>query len=216
MENPYLVQEPQQARSQDTMQRILDAAAQILETKNFEMLTVVEVVKQANTSVGAFYGRFKDKDALLQALDERFFLEFEQAVQEFLQPAKWDDHPLRDYIEQLTRLILNIYSSQMGVLRSLNLKARLSNDERFRQRTLNVWESLSPRFVDTLLLHREEITHPDPSLAAQLGFQMMFYTLREILLWDSFHEKNPYDDEQLVRELSRAYLAYLGVKERAK
>ena len=213
MENPYLVQEPQQARSQDTMQRILDAAAQILETKNFEELTIAEVVKHANTSVGAFYGRFKDKDALLQALDERFFLEFEQAIQDFLQPAKWVGHSLHEYIEQLTRLMLEIYSSQKGVLRSLNLKGRLSNDERFRQRTLKAWESLHPGFVDTLLLYRDEITHPDPLLAAQLGFQMMFYTLREILLWDSFHEKNPYDDEQLIRELSRAYLAYLGVKE---
>jgi len=82
----FLIQPPQQARSRASMNQMLDAAAQLLETKTFDELTIAEVVQQAGASVGAFYGRFKDKDALLQALDERFFSEFEQALTIFLAP----------------------------------------------------------------------------------------------------------------------------------
>jgi AcrR family transcriptional regulator len=49
------IQQPQQTRSRETMKLILEAAAQILEEKNFEMeLTIAEVVQKAGTSVGAF------------------------------------------------------------------------------------------------------------------------------------------------------------------
>ena len=41
----------------------------------------------------------------------------------------------------------------------------------------------------------------------------MFYGAREILLWEPFREPVHYTNEELITELTRAYLAYLGVKE---
>ena len=67
------VNRPQQARSQRTMNRILDAAADLLEEKAWQDLSIQEIVSAANSSVGSFYARFQDKDGLLQALDDRFF-----------------------------------------------------------------------------------------------------------------------------------------------
>mgnify|MGYP005857522717 FL=1 len=61
--------------------------------------------------------------------------------------------------------------------------------------------------------HREKITHPDPSRAIRLGFQQVFYTMREILLWEPLRGEQPVDTEDLIAELTRAYLAYLGVQE---
>jgi len=210
---PYLVQQPQQARSRETMNQILDAAAQILETKTFEELTIAEVVQQAGTSVGAFYGRFKDKESLLQALDERFFREFEDAIAALLTPSNWAGKSIAYIIEGAARLLLQTYSKDKGVLRSLNLKARLYGDSRFKKREQRAWNELFPRLQDTLLLHQDEITHPNPSLATRLGFQQMFFSMREILLWEPLREDVPYDNEELIAELTRAYLAYLGVQE---
>jgi AcrR family transcriptional regulator len=214
MNNPFLVQEPQQARSQETMENILNAAAQILETKNFTELTIAEVVKQAGTSVGAFYGRFKDKEALLQALDERFFIEFEQDIQIFLDPPNWNEKSIAELIHGVCTLLVHTYSKQRGVLRSLNLKGRLTNDSRFRKREQRSWQELFPNFQQILLSHQNDITHPDPQIAIRLGFQQLFYCLREVLLWEPLRNEPAYESGQLIHELSRAYLAYLGVKEK--
>ncbi len=51
--------------------------AHLLEEKLFEEISIAEIVEQAGCSVGAFYGRFKDKNSLLMALDERHFEEFD-------------------------------------------------------------------------------------------------------------------------------------------
>jgi AcrR family transcriptional regulator len=210
---PYLVQQPQQARSRENMSQMLDAAAQILETKTFEELTIAEVVQQAGTSVGAFYGRFKDKDGLLQALDERFFQEFEEGITALLTPSNWAGKSISYIIEGVARFLVAMYSKQKGVLRSLNLKARLYRDTRFKKREQRAWNELFPRLQDTLLSHQAEMNHPNPSLATRLGFQQLFFTMREILLWELLRDDVPYAEEELIAELTRAYLAYLGVQE---
>lgn len=210
--SPYLVQ-PQQARSRETMTQILDAAARILENKTFEELTLSEVVQQAGTSVGAFYGRFKDKEGLLHALDERFFEEFERGVQALLSHPDWGMTPLRQIVRDLTCFLAETYNRQKGLLRSLNLKARLYGDSRFKQREQRAWDELYPRFESLLLARQAEIRHPNPALAVRLGFEQLFFTLREILLWQPLRGGPDYDLETLVDELTRAYLAYLGVQE---
>ena len=207
------IQQPQQTRSRETMKLILEAAAQILEEKNFEELTIAEVVQKAGTSVGAFYGRFKDKEALLQTLDEQFFETFEAAVRAVLAPQNWEGKSISSIVREVTRLVVNTYSKEKGVLRSLNLKSRLTRDASFKKREQSAWADLYPQFQQALLSNRQVITHPDPALAIRLGFQQLFYGAREILLWEPFREPVHYTNEELITELTRAYLAYLGVKE---
>ena len=64
---------PQQTRSQETLDRILDAAEQVLVEKAFGEATLAEIMERAGVTVGAFYRRYPDKNALLRHLDERFF-----------------------------------------------------------------------------------------------------------------------------------------------
>ena len=210
---PDLVQPPQQARSRETMNQILDAAGQILETKTFEAVTIAEVVQRASTSVGAFYGRFKDKESLLQTLDERFFQEFEEAVIVLLTPKNWAGKSISSIVEDVTRLMVQTYSKDKGVLRSLNLKSRLSGDSLFKKREQRAWNELFPQFQIALLSNQVEITHQNPRLAIRLGFQQMFFSVREILLWEPLREDVSYSAEELITEMTRAYLAYLGVQE---
>ncbi len=210
---PYLVQQPQQARSRETMTQILDAAAQILESKTFEELTLAEVVQQAGTSVGAFYGRFKDKEGLLHALDERFFEEFEAGIRALLTQPGWSQAPLAQIVRDVARFLAETYQRQRGLLRSLNLKARLHGDSRFKEREQRAWDELFPQLQDILLQRQDEIRHPNPALATYLGFQQLFFALREILLWEPLHGGRTYQMDELIDELSRAYLAYLGIQE---
>lgn len=213
MENSLIDLTPQQERSFKTMNKIMDAAAEILQTKNFEQISINEIVERAGVSVGAFYGRFRDKDGLLEALDERFFTCFEAEVINLVSAPGWTQTPVSNILEGLCSLLVKTYSRQTGLLRSLNLKARLYDDQRFRKREQKAWNDLFPRLQQALLAKCDEFKHPDPQVAIVFGFQQMFFTLREILLWEPLRSQNLYENEELITELTRAYLAYLGWEE---
>ena len=53
------------------MNRILDAAEELLSSNSFDELSIQAVVKKADTSVGVFDVRFKDKEGIVSALFER-------------------------------------------------------------------------------------------------------------------------------------------------
>jgi AcrR family transcriptional regulator len=211
MSTDYLVQEPQQTRSKETMDRLLQAAAELLEEKSFDELTINDVVERAGSSVGAFYGRFKDKNGLLEALDVRFFTGFEDRLNALLQSRQWKEAPMAVVIADLTRLMVDLYSKDRGVMRALVLKARQYDNPRFKRREQYAWKTLFPRLQVALLSHADEIRHPDPLLATRLGFQQMFFTMREILLWEPLRGGMSYDTEALIAELTRGFVAYLNL-----
>ena len=62
------LQPPKQDRSRATQTRILDVTARLLEKEPFEAISVRRIVDEAGTSIGSFYARFGDKNALLSAL----------------------------------------------------------------------------------------------------------------------------------------------------
>ena len=61
-----------QARSQQTQRKIILALYELLQNKYFEHISIAELAKFAGVSVGTFYRRFKDKDALLPMLYQEF------------------------------------------------------------------------------------------------------------------------------------------------
>ena len=67
-----LARQPQQTRSRQTLERILDATEELLRKKPFEEINVAEIVGLARSSVGSFYARFGSKEGLLPLLYQRY------------------------------------------------------------------------------------------------------------------------------------------------
>ena len=61
-----------QARSRETLDRILAAAEELLETREFDELTMVDLADHAGCGVGTVYGRLENKESLLLCLHEQF------------------------------------------------------------------------------------------------------------------------------------------------
>ena len=59
-----------QARSERTFHALIRAGRKALETKGFDAVTISELARAAGTSVGAFYGRFENKEAFFFAIQE--------------------------------------------------------------------------------------------------------------------------------------------------
>jgi AcrR family transcriptional regulator len=203
---------PQQTRSQETLDRILDAAERVLEEKSFTEATLAEIMERAGVTVGAFYRRFPDKDALLHLLDERFFRELQERGDELLDPAHWHSASVGEILTQIARTAVQVYTAKRGVARSVFLRARVDPVIQATARRVNAQyiERLRALLLDPS--RRAEVTHPDPDRAIALGFMMFFGALRETTV---FGEVWP-DHDQLVGkdlgdEMARLYLAYLGV-----
>lgn len=62
---------PHQARAEETVRAILEAAIQILEAGGLAAFTTNAVAERAGVSIGTLYQYFADKNALLRALAER-------------------------------------------------------------------------------------------------------------------------------------------------
>lgn len=63
---------PQQARSRARFEGLLDAAEALLEEGGYEAATTNAIAERAGTSIGALYGFFPNRDALLGALAARY------------------------------------------------------------------------------------------------------------------------------------------------
>lgn len=202
------IHRPQQARSQATMNRMLDAAEELLESRSWQELTIQDVVSVAGTSVGAFYGRFKDKEGLLHALDERYFEYFIDLIETAVSSSDWDALSLGETIGVIAQLTVTLHSRRQGVMRALILQARLVNDPRFRTREARL-RTYTPKLLALVLAHREEIAHPDPEAAVRFGFLQMFYSAREMMIWPHLTATMPYQGEALAHALAHAFLCYL-------
>jgi len=204
---------PQQTRSQETLDRILDAAEKVLEEKSFTEATLAEIMERAGVAVGAFYRRFPDKDALLHLLDERFFHEMYERADELLDPDNWRGASVKEIITEFARTAVQIYGARRGLARSIFLRARVDPVIQASGRQVNAHyiERLRRLLVDPS--RRAEVTHPDPERAIALGFMMFFGALRETTVfgevWPDHHEIVGND---LGDQMARLYLAFLGVR----
>ena len=203
---------PQQTRSRETLDRILDAAERVLDEKSFTEATLAEIMERAGVTVGAFYRRFPDKDALLHLLDERFFREMQARADELLDPNHWQGASISEILSEFARTAVNVYTARRGVARSLFLRARVDPVIQATARQVNA------RCIDrlrALLLdpgRRAEVTHLDPDRAIALGFMMFFGALRETTVFgEVWPEHRQLVGDDLGHEMGRLYLAYLGV-----
>lgn len=205
-----VVNRPKQLRSQRTMISMLEAAETLLEQKSWQALTIQDVVSAAGCSVGAFYGRFKDKDGLLHALDERYFERLADLLQVALLQTDWSKLELVETVHRLARLVVTLHQEKQGVMRTLILQARLYNDARFREREARL-RSYLPAIQMILLAHRDEIRHNDAETAVRYAYLQMYYSAREMLIWPHLTPTMPYQDDALIAALSHSFLTYLTV-----
>lgn len=200
---------PQQSRSQETLDRILDAAEQVLAEKAFGEATLAEIMERAGVTVGAFYRRYPDKNALLRHLDERFFGEMIARADDLLRQERWPSADAREIIEQLSVEAVDVYSTRRGLLRSVFLRAR--TDRVLQQSALQVNRHFIERLRGLLIPLKSQISHPDPERAIELGFMMTIGALRELVVFGEVWPSPPAAGAALAAEIARMYCGYLGI-----
>jgi len=197
-----------QARTRAALNRLLDAAEELLAEKGFDEMGIVEIARRAGTSVGGFYRRFRDKEGLLHALHERFCEDARATADEALAPAKWAGASLSEILHQVTGFLVQIHREREGLFRAFLLRG--VTDVAVRERTEKVFQYIAARLRDLLEQRRDEISHPDLDTAADIALRAVLGSLDLMI---QLHPNSlRIDDQRLTEELSRVFTGYLGAR----
>jgi AcrR family transcriptional regulator len=211
----HWVRPPRQARSQETLDRILDAAEALVAEKGFEDTPVSEIVQRAESSVGAFYARFHDKQGLLHALYERYYEEAVATADATLAPARWEGAETSELIDAVIHFLVSIFRERRGLMRAFVVRNHTHPE--FQARQLRLSHHVIARLSALLLARREQLSHPDPERATRFGFMLVFSALESMILFGEMRSSLlSLSDDDLAGELTRSTLAYLGVAHSTK
>src|ERR1700732_664480 len=92
---------PQQARSRESMRKLLKAAQEVLGQHGLERATIPRIAQHAGLTPGAIYRRFPDKDALLEAVVIGILERQDERLRMALTPAMARQLPLPAFAEQV-------------------------------------------------------------------------------------------------------------------
>jgi AcrR family transcriptional regulator len=108
-----LRRQPQQKRSQERVERILDAAAIVFDEVGFEAATTHAIAARANTAVGSLYQFFPDKLAIFNALELRH-VERVYVMWSKLARPEVIQLPFIDFIHTLVSLVEQLFTNPIS------------------------------------------------------------------------------------------------------
>lgn len=114
---------PQQARSWERFHRMLDSAAELFVEIGYESVTTDEIAARANTSVGGLYRFFPDKQAIFQAVLDRYLNQLRE-LSAALHTEEAMQVPLDIYVNQLVDGFDQFVSANPG-FRTVFVQSRL-------------------------------------------------------------------------------------------
>lgn len=177
-----LVQPAKQDRSRETQDRILRATERLLRRESFEAITVRRIVDEASTSIGSFYARFRDKDALLPVLFGEYETRLERRLRD-LRRSTAAASSLDDVAEHIVRHFVRMYGEIPNLGRALYEYATRS-PEATESATRAKRRYAEYAFVhEALLRFRTEIRHADPARATELAVYFMVVACRNRLFY---------------------------------
>lgn len=104
-----------QARSQATFNALIEAGRKVMEEKDFEEVTINEIARTAGVSVGAFYGRFANKEVFFAAIQEMTVEGVESDMRAMLADPKIKALSDVDFIAGLASFWVQIYRTHRGL-----------------------------------------------------------------------------------------------------
>jgi AcrR family transcriptional regulator len=192
-----------QMRGRRSRDRLLNAGQRLVARRPFDALSVADIARAANSSVGAFYLRFRDKDAFFRALVAQYVAEVRTETLELF--AAYDDDRL---IGALVAGTIGRFRRYEGLIRSAIRK---------RMEEPSVWEPIrrsghlnADCLVDWLAKRRGAALTPAEDMSVRFAFQVLYGTLNNALT----NRPGPLDiaDPALPAHMERAFRLVLLAK----
>lgn len=206
---------PQQARSRESLRKLLKATVEVLGQQGVAGTTIPRIAAHAGLTPGAIYRRFRNKDVLLETTILRILEDQNKLLLLSLTIEAAAEIPFRTLAEQVINTLVVSSRVNASLLRAVRQILQEKEGSAFWKKASKLEMRTFEYLVDIFTGGRSEIKHKDPRAAAALGLMMVIGTLWEVVVspgdFNSWKGLLPNDDRTLKVELKRAFLGYLGV-----
>jgi AcrR family transcriptional regulator len=200
----FLRRQPKQKRSQQRVERILQAAAEVFAQVGYEAATTHAIATRAKTAVGSLYQFFPDKLAIFHALEERH-MQHVKAIHSQLMTPETAQVPLQQMVEQMVETFA-VYFEHPGP-RAVYIQYCVA-PELFKYFDDNFTQGLIQEFASHLRLRNPDLSQSKSELLAEVCIRSYNSLLLVALRSDRPHRQQLYQE---IRDLLVAYLQpYVG------
>ncbi len=198
-----MIQPSQQIRSIKTAWNLLSAGAELMRESNFNILSIEDICSKAGTTVGAFYGRFQNKDAFFLALQKLVLLQSEENMNRLWRHRTYESQSLRDVCALLVTASVERYRQNQGVYRTSLQRAHEG-----------MWDAFKDIGDETRVLLTQALSHQldhIPQAARKLRVEFAHQTMISVLSHAVQNAPSPVHlrEDTMVRELTNLLVAYL-------
>lgn len=185
--------QPKQERSKVTVEAILDGAIRVFDRKGGESCTTAHIAEAAGVSVGTLYQYFSNRDAIIDALQDREFDRALNMLMEHFEATSFTD--ARKLARAVVSGLLALYRSAPGLHRLLAINGlHVTPTERVQAFDRRVVEMLRAFFEVTPFPIRRENRH-----AAAF---VLYQSVRATLLAAILEEPAGLSDAILIHEVT--------------
>lgn len=192
---------PTQERSEDTVDVILEATAQVLDSPQEVSVNTNHIAQRAGVSIGSLYRYFKDKRGILAVLVRREAVRQEELINEII--LNWPGRDGSDLIRQIAGISVDGFHGRRLVRRSL-LK-HLHEKESFARELHAVRYRILLRLENKLVTRHPDVYRPlsDNERHAMLG--AWIGSINAVLIYSKHDVEASTLQDQLV-DLANGYL----------
>lgn len=192
--------QPRQSRSRATVETILDGCIRVLDQNGIQAATTSRIAEASGVSVGSLYQYFENRDAILQALQDREFTRTAEMLQKHLMRGKFDTP--RDLAKTVVSSLLQLYRSSPGLHRVLALEGlRVTPTERV--------QAFDHRIVETLRVFFESTIFPIRRERKYAAAFVVYQSVRATMLAKILEEPPGISDDVLTEEVTDLVVSYL-------
>jgi AcrR family transcriptional regulator len=185
-----------QERGSRTRDNLLKAGQLLITQHDFDSMSVAEIAQAASCSVGAFYQRFRDKEAFFGALVAHYVSEAQATTL-----AIYASDPDADKVAAVVGATTERFRRYTGLVRTA-IHRRLDNPQ--------IWEPIrlhghfaADKFIAWLASRAGRTLTAEETLSVRFAFQVLLGTLNNAVV----NQPGPLElnDDEFQRQLERAF-----------
>lgn len=197
-----------QARSQATFNALVHAGRRVMDTKDFEAVSIQEIARTAGSSIGAFYGRFANKEVFFAAIQEMTVSNIEAGMRALLAAPLVAQGGDSEFLFTIARFWIGFYRTHRGlyVASFKHSRTRPGAWTPFKRLGRDLVSLVTKQLVPRL----QRLGKPRSEREIRIAFQFV----NGLLVNAVVNDPGPLslDDAEMERSVARFLCAYFGIQ----
>lgn len=197
-----------QERSQATFNALIQSGRRVMTAKDFEAVSIKEIASTAGSSIGAFYGRFANKEVFFSAIQEITVSDIESGMRALLAQPLVEQAGDSEFLFAIARFWIGFYRTHRGlyVASFKHSRTRPGAWTPFKRLGRNLVSLVIKQLVPRL----QRLDKPRSEREIRIAFQFV----NGLLVNAVVNDPGPMslDDAEMERSVARFLCAYFGIQ----